>query len=135
MRATIAYDVHLRRLLQSLLGVRHPHLRPLLAVRMGPPAISLYYGDPQPCARGCDGIQGAVRAVHRAGLWVGGLVPALGLDASGRIVLSGVGASWDLRDPFAGHPSARAFDLRVPWRQSRDLHELDGVEDVLRQCA
>lgn len=45
-------------------------------------------------------------------------------------MVTGVGASWDLSDPFAGHPSAGDHDLRIRWRQAGDLHGLAGLADL-----
>lgn len=135
MQALIEYDTALRRLLQSLLAVRHPHLRPLQAIRVSDSAMVLHYGQPGACDEVCDGLGGAVRAVHSAGLWVGTLVECVGLDERGRVVLSGVGLDWDLADPFAGHPSTTGYDLRVKWRQQGDLLQLDDIEGALTHCA
>ncbi len=135
MQATIDYDTTLRRLLQPLLGVRHPHLRPLRAVRITEGRMALHYGEAQPCGSGCDGIRGAMRAVHAAGLWIGNVLESIGLDERGRVVLSGVGSAWDLTDPFAGHPSVTEFDLRVSWRQRGDDLQLRDLEGELTRCA
>jgi len=122
-------------LLQPLLTVRHAHLRPLEALARGQESVSLHYGEPGPCAYGCDGIVGALRAVHRAGLWVGDLLAAIGLDSSGRVILTGVGSTWDLADPFAGHPAAGGVrDLRVGWRQRSDLAQLPRLSRDLLRC-
>lgn len=135
MEATVAYDTALRRLLQPLLAVRHPHLRPLLAVQVSDATLSLHYGQSAPCTTGCEGLRGAMRAVHAAGLWVGNMLEAIGLDDLGRVVLSDVGAHWDLADPFAGHPSTSGYDLRVAWRQRGDDLQLRDLECDLTQCA
>ncbi len=135
MQATIENDSVHRRLLQPLMAVRHPHLRPLQAVRVCDDALWLHYGQPGPCQLSCDGLRGALGAVHAAGLWVGDVLQSTGLDEQGRVVLAGIGASWDLRDPFAGHPSTTGFDLRIAWRQRGDLLQLDDIESALTQCA
>ncbi len=134
MQATITVDTGLRQLLQPLLAVRHPHLRPLVSVRDDARRLALYYGQPPACEPGCEGLRGAVRAIHGAGLWVGDLVSCIGLDNAGRVVLTGVGSTWDLRDPFAGHPAAHTYDLRVRWRQQGDLLQLDQLADALISC-
>lgn len=135
MQATVVNDSALRRLLQPLMAVRHAHVRPLLAVRIARSELSLHYGQPGPCAAACDGIRGALDAVHAAGLWVGNLVESVGFDDRGRIVLSGLGSSWDLKDPFAGHPCTTGYDLRVRWRQRGDLLQLEDLSEELMQCA
>ncbi len=135
MQATTTFDVRLRRLLQSLLTVRHPHLRPLETVTTGRHTVSLLYGEPSQCPPACDGVAGAVRAVHGAGLWVGDLLAAIGLDGVGRVVLTGVGCSWSLADPFADHPATRGRqDLRIAWRQRADLAELSKMPGDLLAC-
>ena len=135
MQASIQYDTALRRLLQKLLVVRHAHLRPLQAIRVSDSDMALHYGQPGPCQAACGGLGGALRAVHAAGLWVGALVECVGLDETGRVVLSGVGSSWNLSDPFAGHPSTTGYDLRVGWRQRGDLLQLHDIEGALTRCA
>ncbi len=128
-------DVRLRALLQPLMSVRHAHLRPLEAVTSGANRLSLHYGEPQVCPPECDGLWGAVRILHAAGLWVGDVSRALVRDASGRVVLSGVGSVWDLSDPFADHPSAGASDLRVTWRQRADRAQMGRLDPGLLSCA
>lgn len=135
MRATIDNDSVLRRLLQPLMSVRHPHLRPLTAVRIAGRNLSLHYGQPGPCDQSCDGVRGAMHRLHAAGLWIGDVVESLGLDERGRVVLSGVGAQWDLSDPFAGHPSVKGYDLRVGWRQQSDDLQLQAIDNALTRCA
>jgi hypothetical protein len=135
MQATIDYDTTLRQLLQPLLGVRHPHLRPLRAVRISEGRMALHYGRAQECAVGCDGIRGALQAIHAAGLWIGNVLESIGLDERGRVVFTGVGSNWDLRDPFAGHPSVTGYDLRVKWRQRGDDLQLSDLEGELTRCA
>lgn len=135
MLTTIEHDVRLHRLLQSLLPVRHSHLRPLLAVSVGPASIGLHHGQPGPCLPRCGGLHEAVRVIHQAGLWVGDLMSAVGFDEVGRVVLIDVGGRWDLRDPFQGHPSARGqSDLRIPWRQNGDLMQLANLSEALLCC-
>ncbi|HQR78758.1 MAG TPA: hypothetical protein PLT68_00915 [Actinomycetota bacterium] len=130
------FDVELSSLLEELSRVRHAHLRPLLSVTPMGNAFACEYGEPGLCPSGCDGLVGAVRAVHRAGLWVGGLRRAVSLDTHGRALLSGVGSDWDLVDPFAGHPAASGRpDLRIGWRQSGDRHQLWSLPRELRICA
>ena len=135
MQASVAHDVSRRRLLQPLMAVRHPHLDPLTAVRAGSSSLSLHYGQSDPRGPVCEGIAGALRAVHAAGLWVGDLLAAVGLDEAGRWVLSGVGSAWDLADPFAGHPAATGHDLRIPWRQACDIRDLAGLPPAVTHCA
>ncbi|MEI2641094.1 MAG: hypothetical protein U0R28_00715 [Candidatus Nanopelagicales bacterium] len=135
MQATVVYDVSRRRLLQPLMGVRHAHLHPLTAVRAGSESLSLHYGEAGACGPACDGIAGAVRAVHAAGLWIGNILSAVGLDEAGRWVLSGVGSAWDLADPFAGHPAASTHDLRIPWRQAADVRDLAELPVAVTHCA
>lgn len=135
MQATIVFDSALRRLLQPLLAVRHAHLRPLIAVQVSDTTLSLHYGQASACEAGCDGLRGALRAVHDAGLWVGNLLDSVGLDDRGRVVLTDVGTQWDLADPFAGHPSCTGYDLRVKWRQRGDELQLQQVEGELTRCA
>lgn len=135
MQATIDYDTTLRRLLQPLLCVRHPHLRPLQAVRITDGQMALHYGQTQECGAGCDGVAGALRAIHAAGLWVGNVLEAIGLDERGRVVLTGIGSHWDLADPFAGHPAVTGYDLRVTWRQRGDELQLQDLENELTRCA
>lgn len=135
MQATIDYDTTLRRLLQSLLAVRHPHLRPLQAIRITDGQMALHYGLAEQCGATCDGVRGALRSVHAAGLWVGNVLESIGLDDRGRVVLTGVGSSWDLSDPFAGHPCVTGPDLRVNWRQRGDEFQLRELESELTRCA
>lgn len=135
MQASVVYDVSRRRLLAPLMAVRHAHLRPLTAVRAGSAALSLHYDQAADCGPECDGLAGAVRAVHDAGLWVGNLLSAVGLDEAGRWVLGGVGSAWDLADPFAGHPAARGVDLRIPWRQVADVRDLAELPAAVTHCA
>lgn len=135
MLTTIEHDVRLQRLLQSLLSVRHSHLRPLLAVSVGPASIGLHHGQPGPCLPRCGGIHEAIRAIHEAGLWVGDLTSAVGFDEVGRVVLIDVGSRWDLQDPFRGHPSTRGeSDLRIAWRQQSDLLQLANLSAALLRC-
>lgn len=134
MQATITYDTGLRRLLQPLLAVRHAHLRPLLAISANAHSLSLHYGRPDACQSPCDGVRGALRAIHAAGLWVGDVLAGVGLDELGRVVLSGVGSGWDLADPFAGHPAAVGYDLRIGWRQRGDILQLDDISGALTRC-
>ena len=135
MVETITSDNRLHRLLQLLLPVRHSHLRPLLAVAVGPSRIDLHYGQPGPCPPACGGVVAAVCSLHAAGLWVGNVRNALGLDACGRVVLGDVGSAWDLRDPFQGHPSARGgYDLRIAWRQHGDVLQLADMAADLLHC-
>lgn len=135
MLTTIEHDVRLQRLLQSLLSVRHSHLRPLLAVSVGPASIGLHHGQPGPCLPRCGGIHEAIRAIHQAGLWVGDLTSAVGFDEVGRVVLIDVGSRWDLHDPFRGHPSTRGeSDLRIAWRQQSDLLQLANLSAALLRC-
>lgn len=135
MQATIDYDTTLRRLLQSLLAVRHPHLRPLQAIRITEGRMALHYGVAEECGATCDGVRGALRAVHAAGLWVGHVLESIGFDERGRVVLTGVGSDWDLTDPFAGHPSVSGSDLRVKWRQRGDDLQMCDLENELTRCA
>ncbi len=135
MLGRMTVDAQLRRLLQPLMSVRHAHLRPLQAMTSGSRRLSLHYGDPEACSSGCEGLLGALRAVHAAGLWVGDLSKAISFDERGRVTLTGVGTAWDLIDPFADHPSAGAPDLRVRWRQRADLLQLRSLPDHLVACA
>lgn len=135
MLATIDHDVRIHQLLQKLLPIRHSHLRPLLAVSVGPEHLRLHYGQPGPCLPMCGGIREAVRTVHGAGLWVGDVRTAVGFDDVGRVVLSEVGSQWDLADPFRGHPStADRPDLRIAWRQSGEVLQLADLADSLMRC-
>lgn len=134
MQAAISHDARLRPLLQPLLSVRHPHLQPLEAIVVGEEGLRLWFGQPQPCGPGCDGVAGAVRAVHGVGLWVGDLLSTIGFDDDGRVVLNGVGAHWDLGDPFAGHPSVHEYGLRIQWRQQSDLLQLVDLSGRLIAC-
>lgn len=130
------FDVQLPSLLEALSGVRHPHVQPLLGVATAGGMWSCEYGESGMCWPGCDGLAGAVLAVHRAGLWVGRLRRAVSLDGHGRAVLSGVGSDWELADPFAGHPSVTGRpDLRIAWRQRGDLAQLSSLPPELRTCA
>lgn len=135
MQATTDYNPALRQLLQPLLAVRHPHLRPLQAIRITEDRMVLHYGTAEQCDETCDGVRGAMRAIHAAGLWVGNVLEAIGLDESGRVVLSQVGSDWDLCDPFAGHPSVSGYDLRVKWRQRADEQQMRDLESELTRCA
>ena len=136
MRATTIFDPGLRHLLQPLLSLRHAHLRPLDAVTVGAGLVCLEYGQPGACEPGCGGLEDALLTVHRAGLWVGDVRAAVGLDDVGRVVLAGVGSSWDLSDPFAGHPATRGEPgLRVPWRQRADLAQVSRLAPQVRLCA
>lgn len=129
-------DAQMPDLLEALSHVRHAHLQPLLSVVRADGLIACEYGDPGGCPPGCDGLVGAVFAVHRAGLWVGPLRRAVSLDRRGRAVLSGVGSGWDLADPFAGHPSVTGQpDLRIAWRQRGDVNQLWAMPRELRVCA
>jgi hypothetical protein len=122
-------------LLQRLLAVRHAHLMTLEAVVPTALGWRLRYGDPGPCRTDCDAVQGAVRSVHAAGLWVGNLMPLLVLDGSGRVVIGNLGATWDPADPFAGHPSTRGVsDLRIAWRQEGDRRQLPHLPEAWREC-
>ncbi|MEZ5185803.1 MAG: hypothetical protein R2720_08660 [Candidatus Nanopelagicales bacterium] len=133
MQITIANDHRVHPYLQALLPIRHAHLRPLLAVGVGARRITLHYGRPGPCLPDCTGVEPALRAIHDAGLWVGDLVEAVGLDDVGRVVLNGVGSKWELHDPFAGHPATRGeFDLRIAWRQRGDLLQLSRTGSMTR---
>jgi hypothetical protein len=115
--------------------VRHAHLMPLEAVVGTASGWRLRYGEAAACPPGCHGIPGAVAAVHDAGLWVGDVKASLLLDAAGRVVLGGIGGSWDLADPFAGHPSTRGVsDLRIAWRQQGDELQLRALPEVWREC-
>jgi hypothetical protein len=135
MLGTIHHDVRIHQLLQRLLPVRHSHLRPLLAVSVGRQGIGLHYGQPGPCLPRCDGVRGALLAVHAVGLWVGDLRTSIGFDDIGRVVLSEVGSQWDVEDPFRGHPStAGRTDLRVAWRQSGELMQLADLAETLVEC-
>ncbi|HNL52609.1 MAG TPA: hypothetical protein PKL68_11720 [Actinomycetota bacterium] len=130
-----SFDAQLRRLLQPLMSVRHAHLRPLEAVTSGVSGLSLHYGEPEACVAGCEGLVGAIRALHAAGLWVGDLSSSLARYGSGRVILSGVGSTWELRDPFRDHPSATTADLRVAWRQRSDRDQLGRLAGHLVTCA
>lgn len=134
MRATICHDEHLRDLLRPLLAVRHSHLQPLEAVGVSAEGYTLHYGQPDPCRPDCDGVPGALNAVHEAGLWVGDVLASVGFDNAGRVVLTGVGSSWNLTDPFAGHPSVTGFDLRITWRQQGDLLQMADLMGRLVTC-
>lgn len=136
MQATTTFDSRLWGLLLTLRSVRHPHLRPLLSVSGREPMVSLRYGEPGRCPPGCDGIEGALRAIHRAGLWVGDVLAAAGFDGLGRVVLNGVGSDWDPGDPFAGHPSVTPgeSDLRIAWRQRGDVLQMAGFASGLTRC-
>jgi hypothetical protein len=135
MEATTTFDVRLQSLLQPLLSVRHPHLQPLESVTTSPRTVSMVYGEPGPCRPDCDGVAGAVHALHTAGLWVGDMLAAIGMDSRGRVVLSGVGTSWSLADPFARHPATRGQeDLRIAWRQRADLAALSQMPSELLAC-
>jgi hypothetical protein len=133
--ARTSIDVQLRRLLQPLMSVRHAHLRPLEAVTAGRRHVSLHYGEPEACTPDCDGLWGALRVLHTAGLWVGDVSAALARDGSGQMILEGVGSSWELTDPFADHPSAGGADLRVKWRQRADREHLARVAGPHVGCA
>ncbi len=135
MLGRTSIDVQLRRLWQPLMSVRHAHLRPLEAVTSGATRMSLHYGEPDACAPGCEGLWGALRALHAAGLWVGDVSKMVTQHESGRTILSGVGSAWDLRDPFADHPSAHTSDLRVDWRQRSDLEQVGRLPEHLVRCA
>ncbi len=84
---------------------------------------------------GCEGLAGAMRALHAAGLWVGDLSSSLARYGSGRLILSGVGSAWELRDPFREHPSATIADLRVAWRQRSDRDQLGRLAADMVNCA
>lgn len=135
MQASVVYDVSRRRLLQPLTAVRHPHLQPLTAIRASVGSLALHYDEAGSCGPACDGIKGAVQAVHAAGLWVGNVLAAVGLDDAGRWVLTGVGTAWDMADPFAGHPSASSADLRIRWRQAADVRDLSALPEAITHCA
>lgn len=134
MQAAVSHDARLRPLLQPLLSVRHAHLQPLEAIVLAQQGLRLCFGQPGPCDTGCDGVAGAIRAVHEAGLWVGDVLSAIGFDDTGRVVVNGVGAHWDLTDPFAGHPSVHEYGLRIRWRQQGDLLQLVDLAGRLITC-
>lgn len=135
MHTTVHHDVRLDELLDALIQVRHPHLLPLLAVHESGDGLALEYGQPPGCPKACDGVGGALEAVHEAGLWVGDVLDRIGLDEQGRVVLAAVGSDWDLRDPFAGHPSVRFADLRIAWRQNGDRLQFAEMSGPLVSCS
>ena len=134
MQPITSQDAGLSTLLNLLIRVSHAHLRPLRSVQLATDGMRLGYGQPPVCEPGCDGVPGAVRAIHEAGLWVGTVLDRTGFDHQGRVVLGGVGTDWDMRDPFAGHPSVTGFDLRIEWRQSGDLLQLANLPERLLEC-
>lgn len=135
MLGRVRLDGHLRRLLRPLMSVRHAHLRPLEAVTSGASRLSLHYGEAPACVAGCEGLWGAVQVLHDAGLWVGDLSDVMAVDDAGRVVLSRVGTTWDLSDPFSEHPSAGPPDLRIRWRQRADREQLSRMSELLTRCA
>ena len=130
-----SFDAQLRRLLQPLMSVRHAHLRPLEAVTSGVSGLSLHYGEPEACVAGCEGLAGAIRALHAAGLWVGNLSSSLARYGSGRLILCGVGPAWGFGDPFLEHPSPTIADLRRAGRQRSDRDQLGRLAGHLVTCA
>lgn len=135
MRHSVTSQGTVMDLLDNLMTVRHPHLVSLQSVNLAGGDMELVFAEPPQCRPGCDGVPGAMRALHASGLWIGTIVDHVSFDEHGRTVLVGVGSDWDLRDPFAGHPSVTGFDLRIAWRQQGEQLQLEQLPTSLLECS
>ena len=134
MLTTIEHDVRLQRLLQSLLSVRHSHLRPLLAVSVGQPASVCIMGSQGRAYRGAVAFTRRSARSTRQGCGSGTRPPLWDSTRWAGWCLIDVGSRWDLHDPFRGTPTRGESDLRIAWRQQSDLLQLANLSAALLRC-